>query len=565
MRIANNSAGAVWNHSLPGILEVNLIPMKKRLAFASILTGLILAGLPSAYGQSDKPVESEIRDITVFLARAQVTRTVKTRLEAGRTSLVIGGLASQLDPTSIQVAGKGNFLIMGTSHRQNFLQDVNMPKSLRVLKDSLEYYKRQLVVEEGQREILNKEEAMLVANQRIGGNNANLTVAELKSMADFFRTRLGDIVVSRMKQESSIRKTNEKIARVQTQINNQNELFSRNSSEIVVNVSADNATQAELEVSYVVSRAGWQPVYDLRAMNTKSPVQLNYRANVFQSTGEEWKNVKLTLSTANPNLGGLKPELAAQVLDFIQVMPYGGYERRMKSAAPVAMERAEDAPATMELDAATMADLVSTVESAITTSFIIAVPYTVASSTKPTMVEIGKHDLQASYQYAVAPKLDPDAFLIARATGWEDYNLLPGEASIFFEGTFVGKTYLDPQSIKDTLSVSLGRDKRIVVKREKVKDLTSRKAIGSNIRETRGYEISVRNARSEAIMIVVEDQVPVSRNNLIEVSVTDVGGASWNRDTGKLTWTWTLQPSESKKAGFKFEVKYPKDKTINGL
>jgi uncharacterized protein (TIGR02231 family) len=540
--------------------------MKTKRFFAVILAGLILAGAPAAFSQPDKPVDSEIRDITVFLARAQVTRTVKTRLDAGRTSLVIGGLASQLDPNSIQVAGKGSFLILGTSHRQNFLQDVNMPKSLRVLKDSLEYYKRQLVVEEGQREILNKEEAMLVANQRIGGGNANLTVAELKGMADFFRSRLGDIVLARMKQEGNIRKINDKMARVQSQISTQSELYSRNSSEIVVNVSADNATAAELEVSYVVSRAGWQPVYDLRAANTKSPVQLNYKANVFQSTGEEWKNVKLILSTANPNLGGLKPELTAQVLDFMQVVAYRNYDKRMKSAAPVAMERAEAGPADVELeDAATLAELVSTVESAVTTSFVIAIPYSVASSNKPTLVEIGKHDLQASYQYAVAPKLDPDAFLMARATGWEDYNLLPGEASVFFEGTFVGKTFLDPRSIKDTLSVSLGRDKRIVVKREKVKDLTSRKAIGSNIRETRGYEISVRNARTEAITIVVEDQVPVSRNNLIEVAVADVGGAAWNRDTGKLSWTWTLQPSETKKAAFRFEVKYPKDKSLNGL
>ena len=539
--------------------------MKTKCALVLIISGFVMAAAPFAYGQPDKPVESEIRDITVFLARAQVTRIIKTKLEAGRTSLVIGGLASQLDPNSIQVSGKGGFLILGTSHRQNFLQDINMPKSLRNLKDSLDFYRRQLVVEEGQKEILNKEEAMLVANQRIGGNNANLTVAELKSMADFFRTRLGDIVVSRLKQETSIRKINEKIVRVQAQINTQNELFNRNSSEIVVQVSADGATPAELEVSYVVSRAGWQPVYDLRAMNTKSPLQLSYKANVFQSTGEEWKNVKLILSTANPNLGGLKPELVSQVLDFIQVMPYG-YNKRMKSAAPVAMERAEDGPREVELtEAATMAELVSTVESAVTTSFVISVPYTVTSSNKPTLVEIGKHDLQASYQYAVAPKLDPDAFLMARATGWEDYNLLPGEASVFFEGTFVGKTYLDPRSIKDTLSVSLGRDKRIVVTREKVKDLTTRKAIGSAIRETRGYEISVRNARSEAITIVVEDQVPLSRNNLIEVNVMDVGGASWNRETGKLIWTWTLEPSASKKAAFKFEVKYPKDKTINGL
>lgn len=539
--------------------------MNNQRAFPLILAGLFLLGPFVTFGQADKPVDSEIKDITVFLARAQVTRTVKTRLDAGRTTLVITGLASQLDPNSIQVAGKGSFLILGTSHRQNFLQDVNMPKSLKVLKDSLEYYRQQLVVEESRKEILNKEEAMLTANQRIGGGNSNLSVAELKGMADFFRSRLGEIVVARMKQDAAIRKMNEKITRVQMQINAQNELYARNSSEIVVNVSAESATPAELEVSYVVSRAGWHPVYDLRATNTKGPVQLSYKANVFQSTGEEWKNVKLTLSTANPNLGGLKPELVSQVLDFLQVTSYrDGYAVRSKSA-PVAMERAEGPVALQMEDAESMAEFVSTVETAVNTEFVIALPYTVASSNKPTLVDIGRHELQASYQYAVAPKLDGDAFLMARATGWEELSLLPGEASVFFEGTYVGKTFIDPSQIRDTLSLSLGRDKRIVVKREKVKDFTSRKSIGGSIRETRAFEISVRNSRQEPVTIVVEDQVPVSRNTQIEVAVTDVGGAQWNRDTGKLSWIMTLQPSEMKKVFFKYEVKYPKDKPISGL
>ena len=173
--------------------------------------------------------------------------------------------------------------------------------------------------------------------------------------------------------------------------------------------------------------------------------------------------------------------------------------------------------------------------------------------------------MNASYQYSVVPKLDMDAFLIAKATGWEEYNLLPGEANIFFEGTFVGKTFIDPNSVKDTLSISLGRDKRIVVKREKVKDFTSRKAFGANIRETYAYEVSVRNAKQEAIKIVVEDQVPLTQNNQIEVMVSDTGGATYNKDTGKLSWTWMLQSNETKKTVFKFEVKYPKDKPISGL
>ncbi len=540
--------------------------MKTKRPFPLILAGIFLLGTISTSGQVDKSVESSIKDITVFLARAQVTREIKTRIDAGKINLVIPGLAAQLDPNSIQVEGKGSFIILGTTHRQNFLQDINMPKSLRTLKDSLEYYQRALVVEQSQKEILNKEEAMLTANQRIGGGNANLTVAELKAMADFFRSRLGDIVLTRMKQDASMRRINDKIVRVQTQINVQNELYARNSSEIVVSVSADRSTLVELEVSYVVSRAGWHPVYDLRVANTKSPVQLSYKANVFQSTGEEWKEVKLTLSTANPNLGGLKPELATQVLEFIQIAQYREYynKRAMKSA-PAAADR-EEAPVVAELDVATTtAELVNMLETAVNTEFAITMPYTVASSNKPTLVEIQNHEMQALYQYAVAPKLDGDAFLMARASGWEEFNLLPGDANVFFEGTFVGKTYIDPRSIKDTLSLSLGRDKRIVVKREKIKDFSSRKTIGASRRDAFAYEISVRNSRQEAIVIVVEDQVPVSKNSLIEVTVIDAGGSVWNKETGKLSWTWTIQPSETKKAVFKFEVKYPKDKQVSGL
>jgi uncharacterized protein (TIGR02231 family) len=197
--------------------------------------------------------------------------------------------------------------------------------------------------------------------------------------------------------------------------------------------------------------------------------------------------------------------------------------------------------------------------------FDISIPQTVVSSAKPTVVDVRSSSVNAAYEYAVAPKLDLDAFLLAKVTGWEDLNLLPGEANIFFEGTFVGKTFIDPNNIRDTLSVSMGRDKRIVVKREKVKGLSSRHIIGSNERQSNAWEISVRNSKLESVKIVVEDQIPVSRNNQIEVTVVDVGGARQDIYSGKLTWKLNLAPSENKKLSYKYEVKYPKDRMINGL
>ncbi|MGC4022122.1 MAG: DUF4139 domain-containing protein [Cyclobacteriaceae bacterium] len=516
--------------------------------------------------QTTQTTNSKITEVTVFLNRAQVTRQVKTQLSAGKTDLIIGGLTSMLDQNSIQVSGKGNFIILGTSHQQNYLSELNMPKSLKNLRDSLEGLQKQVQLESSQKEILNKEEQMLLSNQKIGGANQNLTVVELKAMADFYRSRLTDIVSSRMKQDEKIKKLNERISKIQQQINTQNELYQRNTSEIVISLSAETATNADLEINYVVSNAGWTPQYDIRAINTKNPIQLSYKANVFQGTGEEWKNVKLKLSTANPDQSGLKPELVAWYLNFYQPVSYALQGKVMGiQKAPAAMEMRKAEIASEEKEANNVADYVTTIQTSLNTEFDIALPYTVSSANKPTLVDIRSYELKAEYNYSVAPKLDNDAFLLAKATGWEELSLLPGEANIFFEGTFTGKSFIDPNNIKDTLSLSLGRDKRIVVKREKQKELTSRKLIGTNQKESYAWEISVRNTKNESIKITIEDQIPVSQNSQIEVTAVDIAGANYNKDTGKLIWNSKLQPNETKKIVFKYEVKYPKDKQVSGL
>lgn len=540
--------------------------MKKNIAILIIFS----MTFSMAVAQEEQRVESKITDVTVFLNKAQVTRTVKTKVTSGRNSLVLSGITSQLDQQSIQVSGKGKVIIEGILHRQNFLSEFNMPSKLRSLKDSVELLQRLVSLEQSQKEILNKEEQMLISNQKIGGTQTNVTVIELKAMADFYRTRLTDIVTSRMKQDEKIKRLNERLAKTQHQFNEQNELYSRNTSEIVVALSAEAATPVELEVNYVVANAGWQPVYDLRANDTKGPIQLNYKANVFQSTGEEWTNVKLTLSTANPNEGGLKPELYTWMLDFYQPMAYRTFESRgavkKSMAAPSSVAEMDmEEKASLQEVVLTSADYTTTIQTSLNTEFSISLPYTVSSANKPTLVDIRNHEMKAEYIYSVAPKADKDAFLMAKAVGWEEFSLLPGEANIFFEGTFVSTTFIDPNNIKDTLSVSLGRDKRVVVKREKLKDFSSKKAIGSNQKDSYAFEISVRNTKADAIKIVVEDQVPVSSNSQIEVTVSDVGSARYNKNTGKLSWELSLLPSETKKVQFRYEVKYPKDKQLNGM
>ncbi len=532
-----------------------------RASFALVVFFALAAS--SVTGQTVTEVDSKIREVTVFLNRAQVVREVNARISPGETNLVIGGLTAALDPQSIQVSGAGNAVILGIQHNQNYLDEADLPPKLKRLQDSLDYYVAELTKVQNDRAILEKEEKLMEANQKIGGTQQNLTVAELRAMADFFRTRMSDIGVAKIEADKKIKDINEKISKLKQQIAEQRGLLSRNTSEIVISISAKAATQANLEVSYVVNDAGWYPVYDLRATDTKSPVMLNYKANVFQQTGEAWENVKLTLSTANPSLGGQKPELYTWYLDFPRPLPVQEKAVRMRgvAAAPRVADSAEMSEARFE----SVANYVNTIQTTLNTEFNIALPYTVASTPKPTVVDIASHEVPATYRYATTPKLDRDAFLLARVTGWEAFSLLPGEANVFFEGTFVGKTFVDPANVRDTLDVSLGRDKRIVVEREKVKDFTSRRTIGANRRDRYTWEISIRNTRNEAVTVMVEDHVPVSQNSQIEVTVDETGGARYTAENGKLVWELSLNPNETKKVRYSFEVKYPKDRVIPGL
>jgi uncharacterized protein (TIGR02231 family) len=161
------------------------------------------------------------------------------------------------------------------------------------------------------------------------------------------------------------------------------------------------------------------------------------------------------------------------------------------------------------------------------------------------------------------PKLDKVAFLMAQLVNWEKFNLLSGKANIYFEGTFVGETYLNTNNTKDTLAISLGRDKRIIIDRKQVKEFSSKKFLGSKIKQTYGYEIAVRNTKNEVVELVIEEQIPVSKNNKVTVELLEAEGAQVDKTTGKVTWKFTLQPKQATKVLLKYSIKYPKSKQIS--
>lgn len=190
--------------------------------------------------------------------------------------------------------------------------------------------------------------------------------------------------------------------------------------------------------------------------------------------------------------------------------------------------------------------------------FRIDMPYTIKSDNRNYVVNMTTYEVPATYEYYCVPKIDKDAFLMGYVTDWEKYNLLEGEANIFFEDNYIGKTILDVRHIKDTLSVSLGRDKGVQVNREKIKDLTSQRIIGTKKEESKAWRFSVRNTKAQEIHLVILDQVPVPTLNEIELDVKDLSGGKWNKETGEIRWELDLDSKTNRDVELKYAVKYPK-------
>jgi len=412
--------------------------------------------------------------------------------------------------------------------------------------------------------VYNQEEAMIIANKQLGGQNNGVSVAALKEASDFFRVRLLDIKTKQLQTQRQINNIKKKKAKIESQLKERNTKMNQPTSEILISVWASAQTQAKFQVSYVTSSASWYPLYDLKVKNINSPIQLTYKANVEQRTGEDWNNIKMTLSTANPFSQGSKPEFVPWYLSFYEPYRYEYDERAVKSKAPAAAMKEEVKVMEQEanMPAITGAHFTTRKNNMTTAEFVIDKPYDIPSGGQGVTVEMTITEMNAQYEYFAYPKANPYAYLLAKVTGFESLNMLPGDMHLFFENTYVGKSNYNGVVVTDTVDFSLGQDKGISIKREKMKDFSSKKIIGMNQRQSIGFQITVRNNKNIPVTINLFEQLPLSTNKDIEIEKIELSNGVVNDITGAVLWKLQLKPGESKQIKFVYAVKYPKDKTI---
>ena len=279
----------------------------------------------------------------------------------------------------------------------------------------------------------------------------------------------------------------------------------------------------------------------------------------------------MSISTNNPYQNKTKPTLHPWYIDYYAYnrSSGGSYEQddknRLQKKAEAYGYNNAPAPtsiASEEVEAITSDQFVQVVEHMISAEFKIDLPYSIKSNNEQHMVLVKNVDLDADYKYYSIPKFDQSAYLVAQITKLDELQLVPAKANIFFDGSYIGETYLDPTTMDDTLHLSLGKDPNIIVKRTLLKEECKEKIVGTKKERTFAYSIEVKNLKSKTIELVVQDQLPITQNAEIEIQAKELSKGKLDERTGIISWTFNLKPKGKKDLLFGYMIKHDKDQNV---
>jgi hypothetical protein len=593
--------------------------------------------------QAKQEMPTTITHVTVFNSGAQVKRTGQLDINKGKTSIRIIGLTPDLDPKSIQVRANEEVSILAVAHEWNTSSKANNSQamdSLQSVLKSIDQHTRYLMM---RRDVLARKVKLLDANETLGSATASVNIHQLEEALLLYDS----VHMEANAENLRITRQLDSMQMLQKAIDIQlygirgTPMVSK--SEIELLVHTEVATTIRIDLSYIVKHAGWIPRYDIRANDITQPIVIVYKAEVYQHTGEVWKDVKLSFSNASPyarqaaptlepwrlttmakttfrrigiaeytygirNITGRvvdesgEPLIYANVQvpghligiqtdlngDFTIVVPqdvrmlnvsYTGYDSQtipitetdlhvvMKSGllletATIAGSRKNVANyyidgINVRNGPAPRDQLTVVVKNQVSVAFELDYLATVLSDGKSTSHEMQTYEIEAGYYYETVPKADPGAYLVATLTQWEKYHLLEGMANLYFKNTYIGKTLLDPQSMSDTLEISLGRDPEVLVEREQAEVHTRKTFLGANATVDKTYTIRLRNKKSAPVQVRVIDQIPLSVNDAVTITVGELTGGKHELLSGRVQWNLNLAPTSGQEIRLGYTVKFP--------
>ncbi|RLJ77163.1 DUF4139 domain-containing protein [Pedobacter alluvionis] len=524
----------------------------------------------SVFAQQQIKSKAILESVTVYNNGAQLLHKGKVNLPAGTSEIVVNNISGRVNENSIQVSVSPGVTILSVQFNKDFLNTDAANPEIKKLSDSVKIVGNELTKTKNAKAIEEQTLLLLDENRKSGGTANGTNVAELIKLAEYYRTKNAEVRTAISALTLIEDKQNQKLNALQQQISELRNNPNQQLGQLVLQLMANENIDASYHVSYVTPNANWLASYDIKAMSTSNPLGIVYKAAITQSTGLDWKKVKLSLSTGNPNYNITAPNLNPW---FVSTYPQ---QIRIKGLASPIAEKSElsevvvvsydaDKKKNLTGSVSTVNDYTSVNETQLGVTFDIDIPYDVNSDNKPHTVAFKEYEVPAKYKYYAAPKLSSDAYLLADVTDWEKLNLQAGNANIIFEGTYTGKSYINPANILDTLSLSMGKDKKIIITKEKQQDFSSTKFIGTNKKQVFTYLIKIRNTKKETIDLSLKDQYPLSTESDIETELLENSGAEVNKENGMLSWQLKIAPNETKTIKLSYSVKAPKNKIIAGL
>ena len=528
---------------------------------------ILIAAFISFALQAQEPIilKAPVTSATLFPDRAQLQHSAEVTIPAGTSVLLIEGLTQTLQSSTIRVEGRGDFMIMAVNPRANYLADKEETEESMKIRRRINELQNLIENENTEVGILKEREAFLTANRVVTGGNVTISADQYRLLSMQYAAGIEEIRKGVVTHSRKIRDYEEEKRKLENQLSGEIARKNLPGYEVLITVSSSKQTKGQIDLSYLVRDAGWYPSYDIRVTGTDAPATIFYKANAWQNSGFEWKNIDCSFSSATPSSQGALPVLNPWFIGFVQenlMMRTGGAAAPKRAEASMSTKISADNELMFEEEESSYAPPVTFSQEMTNFSFDLKIKQDIPSGKNPVVIELQRLTTEAFYKHVAIPKLREEVYLTAGIADWESLNLLDGEANIYFGNKFTGKSMISASGLTDTLEISLGPDNSVTVKREKRKDITSTRLIGSNKEETRAYLITIRNSRNTPVTVVLHDQIPLSTNNQITVEPKELSGGKLDTSTGRIRWELSLAPNETREVILEYRVKFPKGENI---
>ncbi|KAG8709941.1 hypothetical protein FRC08_017857 [Ceratobasidium sp. 394] len=493
--------------------------------------------------------DDQIDSVTVFQAdRAEVKRRVKLDLKQGQNHVDIERLPTCINEDSIRVDGTGTAIIFDVVYHSPYRQQQpSAPTSDDPNQQAVAESLRVLESLRKEREVAKEQSTFLTAYANTL-DSKNVTVEDVGRFLDMFGPR--QVALAKRVQELDVQVAEAEKAYNEAQAKiYADQRGADRGTRVTVTVLAEVDGEAELMLTYVVSNARWTPLYDVRASIAKSPdatstIALHYRASITQTTGENWSDVALTLSTASPQLGSNVPNLSSWRIGFPAPPPplappppvalmartaaSPRYKGREREQLPIKAMRAGSALPRMAVRSARVVDT-----GVLSATFGISGRSNIPSDEGSHKVVIAVLDLTAELEWVCVPREQESVFLRCKVVNASEFTLLPGEASVFMDDNFVSKSRIEHVAPNDSFRTSLGTDSALRVTYPPLRTLnrtTNQSSFfsGKDSKQSvvaHSQRITVRNSRPSTVSgLRILDHVPVSTDARIKVNVLSPGG-----------------------------------------